>query len=413
MEKFDLLSITKEGTPAYVTALQVTELAKQARAAGLNDQADMMMKSFHSSIANRSVSGFEAAKSLAEGVGKSVIARQEQSNKTNDIAARIDATLGYAKESGYNIDPDLIASAKSMYENKDISGLDEMNKMLAADITRQANSRQKLEDASGKGKMDPQSQIEANKMMASKLLRQFSNAQKILNDPESPKAFTGSPAKQFYNKNAGIGNNVRSYMDSIGGFNLGVGMQEVKETTGTAAGMAASETEAFKAAQSALKIDQDWGNAAEQLNIFNASIIRTLKGLGVRNEYLTVEGADKWLKGTDINLPLLDNEKVDQDQSPQSTQPAPQPLQIPQGLPNPQMAPSTIPGVPPVIFGTPTPASGTAVPQAQPQPSSQGQAQPPQSAPAVPPAPAPTPAAPTSPYAPIRGNMAKQFNVSY
>jgi hypothetical protein len=397
MEKFDLLSITQEGTPAHTTALQVTELAKQARDLGLNDQADMMMKSFYSSISNRSLSGFEAAKSLAKGVGENVNAIKKQSNETYDVASGIDAALGYASESNYKIDPDLIIRARAMTTNMDVSGLKQMAKMIDADLTRQADSRQRLQEADAKGKMDPQAQIEANKMMATKLLRQFHNAQKILNDPEAQKAFTAIPAQQFANKNLGIGNNVRSYMDSIGGFNLGVGMQEVKATTGTAAGMAASETEAFKLAQSALKIDQDWGNAAEQLNIFNASIIRALKGLGVRNEFLNFEGADKWLKGTDTKIPLLENEKIGQ------------PLQIPQGLSNPQMTQQ--PGSPPVTFGGGQPATGTAVPQSQPPIPQQGQAQPAQSAPA---APSTTQAAPpVNPYATIRGNMAKQFNVTY
>jgi hypothetical protein len=412
METFDLLSITQEGTPAHATALQVTELAKQARDLGLNDQADMMMKSFYSSISNRSLSGFEAAKSLAKGVGENVNAIKKQSNETYDVASGIDAALGYASESNYKIDPDLIIRARAMTTNMDVSGLKQMAKMIDADLTRQADSRQRLQEADAKGKMDPQAQIEANKMMATKLLRQFHNAQKILNDPEAQKAFTAIPAQQFANKNLGIGNNVRSYMDSIGGFNLGVGMQEVKETTGTAAGMAASETEAFKAAQSALKIDQDWGNAAEQLNIFNASIIRTLKGLGVRNEFLNFEGADRWLKGTDAKIPLLENEKIGQPQASTGVMPNPQQLQIPQGLPNPQMTQQ--PGSPPVIFGAGQPSTGTAVLQGQPQAPQQGQAPPAQSAPAAPAAPSTTQAAPpANPYATIRGNMAKQFNVTY
>jgi len=410
METFDPLSVAREGTESYAIALQATQLAKQARGLGLNDQADAMMKALYSSIKNKNASGFNAAKALAQGVGANVKTMQERVGKANDTASGIDAVLGYAKESGYNIDPDLIMSAKTMYDNRDLAGLDEMKRMISADLTRQADSRQKLEDASGKGRMDPQAQIEANKMMANKLLKQFLNAQKILRDPESPKAFTATPAKQFANKNLGIGNNVRSYMDSIGGFNLGVGMQEVKATTGTAAGMAASETEAFKAAQSALKIDQDWSNAAEQLNIFNASIIRTLKGLGVRNEYLTMEGAEKWLKNTDVTMPLLESEMMDQGQTSQAMPPTTQPLQVPQGTSSSQMV-STVPGVSPVTWAQPPAASA---PQAQPQAPSQGQAQPAQGVPAPPVAPPTSQTAPpVSPYAPIRGNMAKQFNVSY
>ena len=288
METLDPLSIAKEGTESYAVALQVNQLAKKARELGLDDQADSMVKALYSSIKNQNKAGFKAAISLAKGVDENVNALQGEVQEVNKVASGIDAVLGYAKESGYNVDPDLITSTAAMYKSKDLSGLQEMQKMIASDVTRQAESRQKLGDASAKGSLDPQAQMEANKMMANKLLRQFYNAQKILNDPEAPKAFTGLPTQQAYNRQLGIGNNVRSYMDSIGGFNLGRGMQEVKETTGTAAGMAASETEAFKAAQSALKIDQDWGDASEQLNIFNASLIRTLKSLGVRNEYLKV-----------------------------------------------------------------------------------------------------------------------------
>ena len=188
-------------------------------------------------------------------------------------------------------------------------------------------------------------------------------------------------------------------MDSIGGFNLGVGMQEVKATTGTAAGMAASETEAFKAAQSALKIDQDWSNAVEQLNIFNSSIIRTLKGLGVRNEYLNREGAEKWLKGSDVNLPLLDNEKIDGGQTSQTPPPATQPLPMRQGAPNPQ--PQTwMPGAPQISFGGGPAPTGTSVPQAPPQAPPQGQS-------------TPQATTPVNPYAAIRTKAAKQFNLSY
>lgn len=399
METFDLLSITKEGTPAHVVALQATQLAKQARELGLNDQADMVEKSLYSSIKSRSLSGFEASKALAKSVEQNVIEIQKQSEQAANIAGGINAVLGYAQESGYNVDPDLIAATNKMYEGRDISGLEEMKRMISADVTRQADSKQKMAEASATGKMDPQAQIEANKLMATKLLRQFHNAQKILNDPEAPKAFTGNPTKQFLNKTTGVGNNVRSYMDSIGGFNLGVGMQEVKATTGTAAGMAASETEAFKAAQSALKIDQDWSNAVEQLNIFNSSIIRTLKGLGVRNEYLNREGAEKWLKGSDVNLPLLDNEKIDGGKTSQAPPPATQPLPMRQGAPNPQ--PQTwMPGAPQISFGGGPAPTGTSVPQAPPQAPPQGQS-------------TPQATTPVSPYAAIRTKAAKQFNLSY
>jgi len=402
MDTLDPLSIAKEGTEAYAIALQVNQLAKQARSLGLDDQADSMVKALYSSIKNKNSRGLDAAISLAKGVSENVNALQGEVKEVNEIASGIDASLGYAKESGYNIDPDLIASTSAMFSNKDLPGLKGMQRMIDADITRQAESRQKLGDAGAKGSLDPQAQVEANKMMANKLLRQFYNAQKILNDPEAPKAFTGLPTQQAYNKQLGIGNNVRSYMESIGGFNLGKGMEEVKQMTGTAAGMAASETDAFKLAQSALKIDQDWGDAAEQLNIFNASLIRTLKNLGVRNEYLNKEGAEKWLKGTDVNVPLLDNEKIGQGDTSQVSPPTPQPLQIAQGLPNPQMTTSQ-PGTQPVVFGAPSQPTGTAAPQAQPQ----AQPQAVQVAPAAPAQPQ------TNPYNQIRGNMAKQFNVGY
>ncbi len=402
METLDPLSIAREGTKSYVVALQVNQLAKKARELGLDDQADSMVKALYSSIKNKNSRGLDAAISLAEGVSANVNAIQTQAKEVNKVASGIDAVLGYAKESGYNVDPDLIASTSAMYNNKDLSGLQGMQKMIESDITRQAESRQKLGDAGAKGTLDPQAQVEANKMMANKLLRQFYNAQKILNDPEAPKAFTGLPTQQAYNRQLGIGNNVRSYMDSIGGFNLGRGMQEVKETTGTAAGMAASETEAFKAAQSALKIDQDWSDAAEQLNIFNASLIRTLKGLGVRNEYLNKEGAEKWLKGTDVNLPLLDTEKIGQGSTSQTAPPTTPSMQMVQGLPNPQMTTSQA-GTQPVVFGAPSAPAGATAPQSQPQ----AQQQPTQAAPASP------AQQPTNPYSQIRGNMSKQFNVSY
>lgn len=340
METFDPLSIAREGTESQAVALQVAELAKQARLLGLNEQADAMTKALYFSIKNKNELGFKAAKSLALGVMESVKSAREQKQKVNESASRIKSILGFAKDSQMTIDPALISSAAMMEKNGDAAGLDELTGLLKGNITRQAESQTKLQEAQAKGTMSSTAQVEANKIMAEQLLNQFHNAQRILNDPENYKTFTGNPLEQKANEIRGIGNNVKSYYNSISGYNLAKGMAEIKAATGTAAGMSEGETKAFQQAQSALNINQDWSNAAESLNIFNSTIIRSLKKLGVRNQYLTPQGAQDWLLNTDVSRPLLDSEEI--------------PSQ-------PVAAPTSNPVVPPSTTGTPTTQSSNSL----------------------------------------------------
>ena len=402
METFDPLSIAREGTESQAVALQVAELAKQARLLGLNEQADAMTKALYFSIKNKNELGFKAAKSLALGVMESVKSAGEQKQKVNESASRIKSILGFAKDSQMTIDPALISSAAMMEKNGDAAGLDELTGLLKGNITRQAESQTKLQEAQAKGTMSSTAQVEANKIMAEQLLNQFHNAQRILNDPENYKTFTGNPLEQKANEIRGIGNNVKSYYNSISGYNLAKGMAEIKAATGTAAGMSEGETKAFQQAQSALNINQDWSNAAESLNIFNSTIIRSLKKLGVRNQYLTPQGAQDWLLNTDVSRPLLDSEEI--------------PSQ-------PVAAPRSNPVVPTSTTGTPTtqsssnlaPTFGGQVTLLTPMPLPSVPAQPAQQAPATPtPTPMPTQpvapdttqtANPVNPYATIRSNV--------
>ena len=304
------------------------------------------------------------------------------------------------------IDPALISSAAKMEKDGNIAGLDELAGLLKGNITRQADSQTKLQEAQAKGTMSSTAQIEANKIMAEQLLGQFHNAQRILNDPENYKAFTGNPFEQKANELRGIGNNVKSYYNSISGYNLAKGMSDIKETTGTAAGMSEGETRAFQKAQSALDINQDWSNAAEALNIFNSTIIRSLKNLGVRNQYLTPQGAQDWLLNTDVNLPLLDSEEI-----------PPQPVAPPTSTP---VVPTSTIGIPrtqPSSSSAPTFAGQSAAFPTTPLPSAP--AQPAPQIPATPtPAPMPTQpvapdttqtATPVNPYATIRSKMRQNY----
>lgn len=406
MATFDPLSIAREGTESQAVALQVAELAKQARLLGLNEQADAMTKALYFSIKNKNELGFKAAKSLALGVMESVKSAREQKQKVNESASRIRSILGFAKDSQMTIDPALISSAAMMEENGDAAGLDELTGLLKGNITRQAESQTKLQEAQAKGTMSSTAQVEANKIMAEQLLNQFHNAQRILNDPENYKTFTGNPLEQKANEIRGIGNNVKSYYNSISGYNLAKGMAEIKAATGTAAGMSEGETKAFQQAQSALNINQDWSNAAESLNIFNSTIIRSLKKLGVRNQYLTPQGAQDWLLNTDVSRPLLDSEEI--------------PSQ-------PVAAPTSNPVVPPSTTGTPTTQSSSSLaptfggqgtlltpmplPSAPAQTAQQAPATPtPTSTPTQPVAPDTTQTAnPVNPYATIRSNVNKHI----
>lgn len=401
METFDPLLIAREGTESHAVALQVAELAKQARSLGLTDQADAMTRSLYFSIKNKNELGFKAAKSLALGVMESVKAAGEQNQKVNESASRIKSILGFARDSQMTIDPALIAAAAKMEKDGNIAGLDELAGLLKGNITRQADSQTKLQEAQAKGTMSSAAQVEANKIMAEQLLGQFHNAQRILNDPENYKAFTGNPIEQKANEIRGIGNNVKSYYNSISGYNLAKGMSDIKETTGTAAGMSEGETRAFQKAQSALDINQDWSNAAESLNIFNSTIIRSLKNLGVRNEYLTPQGAQDWLLNTDVNLPLLDSEEI--------------PSQ-------PVAPPTSTPVVPTSTTGTPTTQSSSS---SAPTFGGQSAAFPPMPLPSAPvqpatPMPPPTPtqpvapdttqtATPVNPYAATRSKMRQNY----
>lgn len=390
METFDPLSIAREGTESHAVALQVAELAKQARSLGLTDQADAMTRSLYFSIKNKNELGFKAAKSLALGVMESVKAAGEQNQKVNESASRIKSILGFARDSQMTIDPALIAAAAKMEKDGNIAGLEELAGLLKGNITRQADSQTKLQEAQAKGTMSSTAQIQANKIMAEQLLGQFHNAQRILNDPENYQTFTGNPIEQKANEIRGIGNNVKSYYNSISGYNLAKGMSDIKETTGTAAGMSEGETRAFQKAQSALDINQDWSNAAESLNIFNSTIIRSLKNLGVRNEYLTPQGAQDWLLNTDVNLPLLDSEEI--------------PSQ-------PVAPPTSTPVVPTSTTGTPTTQSSSSSALTFGGQSAAFPPMPLPSAPVQPATPMPTPTpTPTQPVAPDTTQTATPIN---
>jgi len=323
----ELLSNFPEGTQGYLLTAQAIQIVKAARQAGLNNDADLLLKSLSGSIRSKNLSGFNANIQMASAIAEKVKVAQEDQKKLGESVSKIAALADYAKNAGFKVDPSHIASAIEMKKNKNVSGLDELSNLLAADVTRQAASQEKLAEAQAKGKLDPSAQIEANKSMANKLMLQFWTAQKILNDPEAPKAFTGVPKVRAYNEQMGIGNNIKENMATISGFNLGKGMQEIKEQTGTGSGMSEAETSAFRAAQSSLNMNQDWPNAIESLQVFNSATIRALKKLGVRNEYLNQEGADKWLKNTDINIPLLDIEKVERGQPSTGQQQYQQPAQ--------------------------------------------------------------------------------------
>jgi hypothetical protein len=353
------MQVAREGSESHIISAQAMEIANQARALGLNTEADLMTKSLYQNIKNKDKNGWPAAKALVVAVAEKVKHEQEKQHDLSSKVTKLATMFDFAKQSGLSVDTENISAAKEMIKNKNVDGLAELSRLIDASMTRQAVSQQKILDAQAKGKMDPSAQIEANKAMASKLLLQFHTAQKILNDPEATKAFTSVPKVRAFNEETGVGNNIKEYMATISGFNLGKGMQEVKEMTGTGSGMSEAETSAFRAAQSSLSMNQDWPNAAESLNIFNSSIIRSLKKLGVRNEYLTGDGAKTWLTNTDANLPLLDIETKGGNSktsgAPQTAWAGPQPTRSTAATQSPQPMQTVSPGI---GMGTPVQSSG-------------------------------------------------------
>lgn len=182
-----------------------------------------------------------------------------------------------------------------------------------------------------------------DRSMAYELMKRFETIQQILNHPKAGELFGQSIPEEEIKKLSRDEGSIYALYENLKGQDLVSALRNIKEQSGTAAGMAASETKALQDAVNPLNTKQDWNSAKKTLMELSADTIRAGKRMGLTGVFSYVDPNDKskgfksstLLNSTNEFDPIFEDEvdyfkKLDKVQSKlQGTTPA-QPVQLSQ-----------------------------------------------------------------------------------
>jgi len=132
-----------------------------------------------------------------------------------------------------------------------------------------------------------------DRVMAYELMNRFDTIQQILNHPQANEFFGQSLPEEEVKKLAREQGGIYALYANLKGQDLVGALADIKEKSGTAAGMAASETKALQEAANPLNSTQDWNSAKKTLTQLASDTIRSGKKLGLTGVFSYSDPNDK------------------------------------------------------------------------------------------------------------------------
>jgi hypothetical protein len=132
-----------------------------------------------------------------------------------------------------------------------------------------------------------------DRVMAYELMNRFDTIQQILNHPQANEFFGQSIPEEEVKKLARDQGGIYALYANLKGQDLVGALANIKEKSGTAAGMAASETKALQEAANPLNSTQDWNSAKKTLMQLSSDTIRSGKKLGLTGVFSYADPNDK------------------------------------------------------------------------------------------------------------------------
>jgi hypothetical protein len=132
-----------------------------------------------------------------------------------------------------------------------------------------------------------------DRVMAYELMNRFDTIQQILNHPQANEFFGQSLPEEEIKKLARDQGGIYALYANLKGQDLVGALANIKEKSGTAAGMAASETKALQEAANPLNSTQDWNSAKKTLMQLSSDTIRSGKKLGLTGVFSYADPNDK------------------------------------------------------------------------------------------------------------------------
>jgi hypothetical protein len=132
-----------------------------------------------------------------------------------------------------------------------------------------------------------------DRVMAYELMNRFDTIQQILNHPQANEFFGQSLPEEEIKKLARDQGGIYALYANLKGQDLVGALANIKEKSGTAAGMAASETKALQEAANPLNSTQDWNSAKKTLMQLSSDTIRSGKKLGLTGVFSYADPKDK------------------------------------------------------------------------------------------------------------------------
>jgi hypothetical protein len=290
------------GTKGFILTEQALATIKQAENAGLKDQAAKLRSDLESSaqIAQqsgwRNMSGFTTQLQVVDDLVRSEISQKEKGDRINSVVMKSSNLLESAKSAGVPVDPEKIQQVSDLLKsgNSDQAStlLSEMSKPIADAIKLKNDTYMKLSQEANKSyselkpyqrqefemsknigfaskMLNPESlkdpstnlrlieeakQRDASKQMAREVFSRLQTAQEIRNNPNYMAEFGDSPVTNFFQSTYGSldQGEFESKLAKLKGGDLAKAMQDIKEKSGTAAGMSEKESSALQASISEL-----------------------------------------------------------------------------------------------------------------------------------------------------------------
>jgi hypothetical protein len=132
-----------------------------------------------------------------------------------------------------------------------------------------------------------------DRSMAYEVMKRFETVQQILNNPKAGELFGQSIPEEEIKKLSREQGSIYALYENLKGQDLVSALRNIKEQSGTAAGMAAAETKALQDAVNSLNTKQDWNAAKKTLMQIAAESIRTGKRMGLTGVFSYVDPNDK------------------------------------------------------------------------------------------------------------------------
>jgi len=132
-----------------------------------------------------------------------------------------------------------------------------------------------------------------DRVMAYELMSRFDTIQQILNHPQANEFFGQSIPEEEVKKLAREQGGIYALYANLKGQDLVGALANIKEKSGTAAGMAASETKALQEAANPLNSTQDWNSAKKTLMQLASDTIRSGKKLGLTGVFSYIDPKDR------------------------------------------------------------------------------------------------------------------------